>query len=111
MITARQMCGGLGSKRFEMAVVKALERARQSLTAHTAVGLTITEEPASDFDQSKEWAKLWRADPSEYIPLSTHPEVAQGEEVSPHDSVPSFDGFFSSFPDGLYGFSAIPGIN
>ena len=111
MTTIRQMCGGLESKRSEMAVIEALERARQSLTARSAPNQAIPEPPASDYDQFKEWAKLWRADSSEQLPLPTHSEVPHGEEASPHNSIPSFDGFFSSFPDELYGFSAIPGIN
>ncbi|QKX61708.1 uncharacterized protein TRUGW13939_08863 [Talaromyces rugulosus] len=103
----RQMCSGLESARSEVAVIEALERARQRLHSHTVAEQRGTREATTGYDQFKEWAKLWQGDGSDIV--STNLD-APFEQRSPN-SVPSFDGFFSSFPNELGEFTAIPGLN
>lgn len=63
------------------------------------------------YDQFQECPKLWRNDP-----LTANTAGGLGDTDVPVEeqsflSAPSFDGFFSSFPDELGEFTAIPGIN
>ncbi|KAJ5357502.1 hypothetical protein N7541_004660 [Penicillium brevicompactum] len=107
----RQICTGLESARSEVAVIEALERARQRLHDHTAAEESGAAEDVTGYDQFKEWAKLWRGDAvddSEPFPLDNGDVQF---EQQPHDTVPSFDGFLSSFPNELGEFAAIPGLS
>lgn len=110
MVIIRKMCVGLESAKSEVAVIEALDRARQRLYAPTSLEDNRPIQSASGYDQFQEWAKLWRADP-----MMETAAVSLGENASPieeqtNPSVPSFDGFFSSFPDELCEFTAIPGL-
>ncbi|KAJ5410652.1 uncharacterized protein N7487_005011 [Penicillium crustosum] len=107
----RQICPGLESARSEVAVIEALERARQRLYSHTVAEQSGVTDHTTGYDQFKEWAKLWRGDPLDNsdVPVSTNLDMPS-EQRSPN-SVPSFDGFFSSFPDELVEFAAIPGLD
>ncbi|KAJ5498928.1 hypothetical protein N7453_007979 [Penicillium expansum] len=107
----RQICPGLESARSEVAVIEALERARQRLYSHTVAEQSSVTDHTTGYDQFKEWAKLWRGDPLDNsdVPVSTNLDMPS-EQRSPN-SVPSFDGFFSSFPDELVEFAAIPGLD
>jgi hypothetical protein len=107
----RQIGTGLESARSEVAVIEALERARKRLHDHMAVEQSSTTEDSIGYDQFKEWAKLWRGDPLDRKdPLASTNLDVPFEQQSPN-SVPSFDGFFSSFPSELDEFAAIPGLN
>ncbi|KAL5357120.1 fungal-specific transcription factor domain-containing protein [Aspergillus floccosus] len=101
----RQMSVGLESARSEVAVIEALERARRQLDRRSEQEPPVTPSE-SGYGQFQRWAKLWRLGPlnSESLP------AAEGVE-SPGNvgSIPSFDGFFSSFPQELDAFAAIPG--
>ncbi|KAJ6178287.1 hypothetical protein N7519_008748 [Penicillium mononematosum] len=106
----RQICPGLESARSEVAVIEALERARQRLHNHTLADQSGETDHTTGYDQFKEWARLWRSDPLDGSDvLSTNLDVPY-EQRSPN-SVPSFDGFFSSFPNELGEFAAIPGLD
>lgn len=107
----RQICAGLESARSEVAVIEALEKARQRLHNHTVAEQSGATEDSTGYDQFKEWAKLWRSDPQDRDdPLASTDLEVPIEQQSPN-SVPSFDGFFSSFPDELGEFAAIPGLS
>jgi hypothetical protein len=110
MVIIRKMCVGLESAESEVAVIEALDRARQRLYAPTSLEDNRPIQSASGYDQFQEWAKLWRADP-----VMETAAVSLGENAIPIDeqtnpSVPSFDGFFSSFPDEICEFTAISGL-
>lgn len=107
----RQICAGLESARSEVAVIEALERARQRLHNHTVAEKSGAAEDSAGYDQFQEWAKLWRGDLLDGNDplLSSHVDV-QLEQAS-LNSAPSFDGFFSSFPNELGEFAAIPGLS
>ncbi|KAI2860846.1 transcriptional regulator family: Fungal Specific TF [Aspergillus niger] len=100
----RQICVGLESARSEVAVIEALERARQQLDHGERSPLG--EAPETGYDQFQKWAKLWRLGP-----LGSEAFPSPGGVESPNNpgSIPSFDGFFSSFPQELDAFAAIPG--
>ncbi|GLA03094.1 hypothetical protein AnigIFM60653_002690 [Aspergillus niger] len=100
----RKICVGLESARSEVAVIEALERARQQLDHGERSPLG--EAPETGYDQFQKWAKLWRLGP-----LSSEAFPSPGGVESPNNpgSIPSFDGFFSSFPQELDAFAAIPG--
>ncbi|GKZ39462.1 hypothetical protein AbraIFM66950_000370 [Aspergillus brasiliensis] len=100
----RQICVGLESARSEVAVIEALERARQQLDHGEQSPLGETSE--TGYDQFQKWAKLWRLGP-----LTSEVFPSPGGVESPNNpgSIPSFDGFFSSFPQELDAFAAIPG--
>ncbi|KAI9930804.1 hypothetical protein MW887_011562 [Aspergillus wentii] len=98
MSLIRQMCVGLESARSEVAVIEALERARQRLNSRSQTENTVTE--ASGYDQFRQWARLWQSEP-----VTSTPDL----ELQTDTTVPSFDGFFSSFPNELNAFAAIPG--
>lgn len=106
----RQVCAGLESARSEVAVIEALERARQRLHNQTVTEQRGTTDDSAGYDQFKEWAKLWRGDPlgGSDVLVSTNLDPPFNEH-SPN-SAPSFDGFFSSFPNELGEFAAIPGL-
>jgi hypothetical protein len=107
----RQICTGLESARSEVAVIEALERARKRLHDHMPIEQSSATEDSAGYDQFKEWAKLWRGDPLDFNdPLASTDLNVPAEQQSPN-SVPSFDGFFSSFPNELDEFAAIPGLN
>lgn len=111
MSIIRKMCVGLESAKSEVAVIEALDRARQRLYAPADLEENHSVQSTSGYNQFQEWAKLWRADP-----MMQNAAVSLGENVLPveeqtNPSVPSFDGFFSSFPDELCEFTAIPGLN
>jgi hypothetical protein len=106
----RQSCAGLESARSEVAVIEALERARQRLHSHTVAEQRGTGEDATGYHQFKEWAKLWRGDPLDGSDVVSPNLDVPFDQRSPN-SLPSFDGFFSSFPNELGEFAAIPGIN
>jgi hypothetical protein len=106
----RQIGAGLESARSEVAVIEALERARQRLHIHTVAEQRNTREDTTGYDQFKEWAKLWRGDPLDGRDVVSTNLDAPFEQHSPN-SVPSFDGFLSSFPNELGEFAAIPGLN
>jgi hypothetical protein len=116
----RQMCVGLESARSEVAVIEALERARQRLSNNVSTGQNASAWSATGYDQFNEWARIWR-DPSARsgIDVTDVNRSVEGQsrhfefpvEEPSHHSVPSFDGFFSSFPDELCEFATIPGLN
>ncbi|CAG7915684.1 unnamed protein product [Penicillium olsonii] len=106
----RQICTGLESARSEVAVIEALERARQRLHSHSAETSHDTDD-VTGYDQFKEWAKLWRGDlmgDSDPLPLD---DVGLQFGEQPHEAIPPFDGFLSSFPNELGEFAAIPGLS
>ncbi|CAI7566383.1 unnamed protein product [Penicillium pancosmium] len=111
MVIIRKMCVGLESAKSEVAVIEALDRARQRLYAPTTLEDNRPVQSASAYDQFQEWAKLWRADPMMETAAVSLGENAIPIEEQTNPSVPSFDGFFSSFPDELCEFTAIPGLN
>ncbi|KAE8152994.1 fungal-specific transcription factor [Aspergillus avenaceus] len=102
----RQICVGLESARSEVAVIEALERARRQLDQRGENG-PFARPSESEYDQFQQWAKLWRLGPfsEEIVPAAE--DVSSPENIG---SVPSFDGFFSSFPQELNAFAAIPGL-
>lgn len=105
MVLICQMCVGLESARSEVAVIEALERARLQLDHQSEQELT--EMPSgSGYNQFLQWAKLWRFGPADSDAPPTTEEVET--PANPGD-VPLFDGFFSSFPQELNAFAAIPG--
>jgi hypothetical protein len=106
----RQTCAGLESARSEVAVIEALERARQRLHSHTVAEQRGMTEDTTGYDQFKEWAKLWRGDPLDGSDVVSSNLDVPFEQHSPN-AVPSFDGFFSSFPNELGEFAAIPGLH
>ncbi|GES66276.1 fungal-specific transcription factor [Aspergillus terreus] len=101
----RQMSVGLESARSEVAVIEALERARQQLDRRNEQE-SPTAPSESGYDQFQRWAQLWR-----FGPLSSEGLPAAEGVDSPGNvgDIPSFDGFFSSFPQELDAFAAIPG--
>lgn len=105
MVLIRQMCVGLESARSEVAVIEALERARLQLD-HQSEQEPAAAPSGSGYDQFLQWARLWRLGPTS----SDAPPTTEGVE-SPENpgSVQFFDGFFSSFPQELNAFAAIPG--
>ncbi|CAG8028949.1 unnamed protein product [Penicillium salamii] len=107
----RQICTGLESARSEVAVIEALERARQRLHNHTAEEKGENTDDVTGYDQFKEWAKLWRGDLMDGTDLLPLDDVDLQFEEQPHDSIPPFDGFLSSFPNELGEFAAIPGLS
>lgn len=100
----RQICVGLESARSEIAVIEALERARQQLGLGERSPLGDSSE--TGYDQFQKWAKLWRLGPLNSEAFSPPAGV---ESPNNPGSIPSFDGFFSSFPQELDAFAAIPG--
>ncbi|KAL4892007.1 fungal-specific transcription factor [Aspergillus ambiguus] len=102
----RQMCVGLESARSEVAVIEALERACQQLDRSSDQG-NSTASSETGYDQFQKWAKLWRLGPlsSEAFPAAEG--ISSPENLG---NIPSFDGFFSSFPQELDAFAAIPGL-
>lgn len=110
MCLIRQICAGLESARSDVAVIEVLELARQRLHSHTNAERRQTED-AAGYDQFKEWAKLWRAGPVDGSDIFASTDMnPTPEQHSPHSGF-SFDGFFSSFPNELGEFAAIPGLN
>ncbi|KAF9894806.1 hypothetical protein FE257_004427 [Aspergillus nanangensis] len=107
MTLIRQMSVGLESARSEVAVIEALERARQQLDRRSEEG-ALAVPSDSGYDQFQTWAKLWRLGPLGSDPLLTLDDVETPENPG---SLPSFDGFFSSFPQELNAFAAIPGTD
>ncbi|KAJ5834307.1 hypothetical protein N7447_000333 [Penicillium robsamsonii] len=107
----RQGCAGLESARSEVSVIEALERARQRLHSQKVTEQRGTTDDSANYDQFKEWAKLWRGDllDGSHVPVTINLDPPFDEHSS--NSVPSFDGFFSSFPTELGEFAAIPGLN
>ncbi|KUM56852.1 hypothetical protein ACN42_g10348 [Penicillium freii] len=106
----RQICPGLESARSEVAVIEALERARQRLHSHTAADQSGVTDHTTGYDQFQEWAKLWRGDPLDGSDVLVSTNLDMPSEQRSPNSVPSFDGFFSSFPNELGEFAAIPGL-
>ncbi|GAT31238.1 PrnA-like fungal specific transcription factor [Aspergillus luchuensis] len=100
----RQICVGLESARSEIAVIEALERARQQLGLGERSPLGDSSE--TGYDRFQKWAKLWRLGPLNSEAFSPPAGV---ESPNNPGSIPSFDGFFSSFPQELDAFAAIPG--
>ncbi|KAK5807157.1 hypothetical protein VI817_001415 [Penicillium citrinum] len=111
MAIIRQICAGLESAKSEVAVIEALERARQRLYSTHNTEESPLEPPTSVYDQFQEWAKLWRIDPLLENTAGSPHGMSPPVETQPNPSVPSFDGFFSSFPDELCEFTTIPGLN
>ncbi|CAG8908818.1 unnamed protein product [Penicillium egyptiacum] len=107
----RQICPGLESARSEVAVIEALERARQRLHSHTVAEQRGETDHTTGYDQFKEWAKLWRSDPLDCSDVLVSTNLDMPYEQRSPNSVPSFDGFFSSFPNELGEFAAIPGLD
>ncbi|KAJ6049207.1 hypothetical protein N7444_005923 [Penicillium canescens] len=107
----RQVCAGLESARSEVAVIEALERARQRLHSQTVTEQRGTTDDSSGYDQFKEWAKLWRGDPLDGSDVLVSTNLDPPFDEHSPNSVPSFDGFFSSFPNELGEFAAIPGLS
>ncbi|KAA8643610.1 fungal specific transcription factor domain-containing protein [Aspergillus tanneri] len=109
MVLIRQMCVGLESARSEVAVIEALERARLQLDSpsETEPGPAVSE---TGYEQFRRWAQLWRVESLSSPPL---PELGhENIEIPDLDSsVPSFDGFLSSFPQELNAFAAIPTLD
>jgi hypothetical protein len=108
MSLIRQMCVGLESAKSEVAVIEALERARRRLYGQNDMEQDTLTDLESGYDQFQQWAKLWRADPSRSTAVLGPTNV---ESVTDLQSVPSFDGFFSSFPNELNEFAGIPGLS
>lgn len=111
MALIRQICTGLESAQSEVAVIEALERARQRLHNYSVAEQRGSTEITTGYDQFREWTKLWRGNPLD----GGEVDASNGLEVpfdqrSPN-SIPSFDGFSSSFPDELSEFAAIPGLD
>lgn len=103
----RQMCMGLESAQSEVAVIEALERARQRLDRSNRLEERTAAQSDSGYNQFKRWAELWRIAPPNSNPTAT-PKDFDG--LSGPDQGPlSFDGFFSSFPQELNAFASIPG--
>lgn len=111
MALIRQICTGLESAQSEIAVIEALERARQRLHNHSLAEQSGSTEAATGYDQFREWTKLWRGDPLEGGGVDALSGVDMSFDQRSPDSVPSFDGFFSSFPNELSEFTAIPGLD
>jgi hypothetical protein len=107
----RQICPGLESARSEVAVIEALERARQRLHNHTVAEQSGETDHTTGYDQFKEWARLWRSDPLDGSDVLVPTNLDMPYEQRSPNSVPSFDGFFSSFPNELGEFAAIPGLD
>lgn len=110
MAIIRQICTGLESAKSEVAVIEALERARQRLYSPDTTEESHLERFTSAYDQFQEWAKLWRIDPL-LGNIAGSPDMSFPVGTQSNPSMPSFDGFFSSFPDELCEFTAIPGLN
>lgn len=110
MALIRQICTG-ESAQSEVAVIEALERARQRLHNHLVADQRGSTDSVTGYDQFREWTKLWRGDLFDggVFNATSGPNIPF-DQRSPN-SVPSFDGFFSSFPDELSEFAAIPGLN
>lgn len=111
MAIIRKMCVGLESAKSDVAVIEALDRARQRLYDPTSLEEYHSTQSESEYDQFQEWAKLWRADPMMETAAVNLGGNAISIEEQTNPSLPSFDGFFSSFPDELCEFTAIPGLN
>jgi hypothetical protein len=111
MALIRQICTGLESAQSEIAVIEALERARQRLHNHSVAEQSGSTEAATGYDQFREWTKLWRGDPLEGGGVDALSGLDMSFDQRSPDSVPSFDGFFSSFPNELSEFTAIPGLD
>lgn len=112
MALIRQICTG-ESAQSEVAVNEALERARRRLHNHLVAEQRGTTESVTGYDRFREWTKLWRGDPLDggHVNAINGPNMSFDQRSSNSNSVPSFDGFFSSFPDELSEFAAIPGLN
>jgi len=107
----RQMCVTLESARSEIAVIEALEQARQRLYNNLDLAKQPSSDVATGYDQFTEWAKLWRNDKMDDGGFFGPADFEIPFDERSHDSVPSFDGFLSSFPSELEEFSVIPGLN
>jgi hypothetical protein len=111
MALIRQICTGLESAQSEIAVIEALERASQRLQNHSVAEQSGSTESTTGYGQFREWTKLWRGDLLEGGDV----DVSSGQDISfdprSPNSIPSFDGFFSSFPNELSEFTAIPGLD
>ncbi|KXG50186.1 Transcription factor [Penicillium griseofulvum] len=107
----RQICPGLESARSEVAVIEALERARQRLHNYTMAEQSGETDHTTGYDQFTEWARLWRSDPVDGSDVLVSTNLDMPYEQRSPNSVPSFDGFFSSFPNELGEFAAIPGLD
>lgn len=111
MALIRQICTGLESAQSEVAVIEALERARQRLHNHSVAEQSGSTDSVTGYDQFREWTKLWQGEPSEGGNLGFSSGLDMSFDQNTPNSVPSFDGFFSSFPNELSEFAAIPGID
>ncbi|OKP02900.1 hypothetical protein PENSUB_6972 [Penicillium subrubescens] len=111
MALIRQICTGLESAQSEIAVIEALEQARQRLHNHSVAEQSGSTESATGYNQFREWTKLWRGDPLEGGGADALNGLDMSFEQRSPNTVPSFDGFFSSFPNELSEFTAIPGLD
>ncbi|KAJ0426819.1 hypothetical protein BJY00DRAFT_271027 [Aspergillus carlsbadensis] len=108
MILIRQMCVGLESARSEVAVIEALERARQQLDNRSSSSDRGSTPSGSGYGQFQQWAKLWSVGPRESD--FTVINAPSADTLETPNSFPLFDGFFSSFPQELDNFATIPGF-
>ncbi|KAF3403820.1 hypothetical protein F1880_010203 [Penicillium rolfsii] len=111
MALIRQMCTELESAQSEIAVIEALERARQRLHNHSVAEQSGSTESVTGYDQFREWTKLWRGDSLEERNFDFTSRLNMPFERRSPNAVPSHDGFFSSFPNELSEFTAIPGLD
>ncbi|KAJ0416415.1 fungal-specific transcription factor domain-containing protein [Aspergillus carlsbadensis] len=96
----RQMCPSVESALSDVAVIEALERATRRLHRYA---------DTFAYNQFQRWAQLWRVEPSTHGQDASLGYRAPGDTIPCTTTPPPFDGFFSSFPQELNAFAAIPG--
>ncbi|KAL2842402.1 putative fungal-specific transcription factor [Aspergillus pseudoustus] len=104
----RQMCPSVESARSDVAVIEALECASRRLHRQNELQKQNRGSSTDNFaySQFQRWAQLWKTEPGH----NARPGNATASGSMPHTTTPpSFDGFFSSFPQELNAFAAIPG--
>lgn len=102
----RQTCVGLESAQSDIAVIEALERATQLLYCRSDSEERSAAITSSAYGQFKQWAKLWSGDLSNSTMISADENINFLQEQELIEE-PSFDSFFSSFPQELNGFAGL----